>query len=105
MTRRVYEQLQRALWLEVLWIDLSGEAVEEHRAIVDAVLARDGKRACEAARRHVRCSPNNMSTTQNVYLHRGEIGRASCRERVCQYVKLSVIAVSFTYKEQRIRKA
>jgi DNA-binding GntR family transcriptional regulator len=71
MNRRVYEHLQLALWLEVLWIDLSGEAVEEHRAIVDAVLARDGKRACEAARRHVRCSLNNMSTIQNVYLHRG----------------------------------
>ncbi len=70
MTRRVYEQLQLALWLEVLWIDLSGEAVEEHRAIADAILARDGKRAREAARRHVRASLNNMSTIQNVYLHR-----------------------------------
>lgn len=70
MTRRVYEQLQLALWLEVLWIDLSGEAVEEHRAIVDAVLARDANRAREAARRHVRASLNNMSTIQNVYLHR-----------------------------------
>lgn len=75
MTRRVYEQLQLALWLEVLWIDLSGEAVEEHRAIVEAVLARDGKRACEAARWHVRTSLNNMSTIQNVYLHRsGRLG-------------------------------
>src|SRR3546814_13545224 len=25
---------------------------------------------------------------------RGEIGRASCRERVCPYVKISVVAVS-----------
>lgn len=70
MTRRIYEQLRLALWLEVLWIDLWGEAVEEHRAIVDAVLARDGKRACAAARRHVRGSLDNMSTIQNVYLHR-----------------------------------
>ncbi len=75
MTKRVYEQLQVALWLEVLWIDLSGEAVEEHRAIVDAVLARDGKRACAAARQHVRASLNNMSTIQDVYLHRsGRLG-------------------------------
>src|SRR3546814_20514923 len=27
-----------------------------------------------------------------------EIGRASCRERVCQYVSFSVVAVSFTTK-------
>src|SRR3546814_14630708 len=26
--------------------------------------------------------------------HLGEIGRASCRERVCQYVSISVVAVS-----------
>src|SRR3546814_20774356 len=28
-----------------------------------------------------------------------QIGRASCRERVCQYVSISVVAVSFTKKE------
>src|SRR3546814_11421602 len=27
-----------------------------------------------------------------------EVGRASCRERVCQYVSISVVAVSFTNK-------
>src|SRR3546814_14706400 len=29
-----------------------------------------------------------------------EIGRASCRERVCQYVSISVVAVSLTKKIQ-----
>src|SRR3546814_21034401 len=29
-----------------------------------------------------------------------EIGRASCRERVCQYVSISVVAVSFTQKRR-----
>src|SRR3546814_15280035 len=28
-----------------------------------------------------------------------EIGRASCRERVCQYVSISVVAVSFKKKQ------
>src|SRR3546814_11522262 len=28
-----------------------------------------------------------------------EIGRASCRERVCQYVKISVVAVALTKKK------
>src|SRR3546814_21011510 len=30
-----------------------------------------------------------------------EIGRASCRERVCQYVSISVVAVSLKKKTQR----
>src|SRR3546814_17681996 len=30
-----------------------------------------------------------------------QIGRASCRERVCQYVYISVVAVSFTTKERQ----
>src|SRR3546814_16375771 len=29
-----------------------------------------------------------------------EIGRASCRERVCQYVLISVVAVTFTKKKK-----
>src|SRR3546814_18401753 len=29
---------------------------------------------------------------------KGEIGRASCRERVCQYVSISVVAVSLKKK-------
>src|SRR3546814_18327744 len=29
-----------------------------------------------------------------------EIGRASCRERVCQYVSISVVAVSLTKKQK-----
>src|SRR3546814_20266820 len=32
---------------------------------------------------------------------RGEIGRASCRERVCQYVKISVVAVSLKKKKNK----
>src|SRR3546814_10948425 len=31
----------------------------------------------------------------------GEIGRASCRERVCQYVEVSVVAVSFQKKQKQ----
>src|SRR3546814_19827932 len=33
----------------------------------------------------------------------GEIGRASCGERVCQYVEISVVAVSLKKKKQKIR--
>src|SRR3546814_13967599 len=31
----------------------------------------------------------------------GEIGRASCRERVCQYVSISVAAVSLNKKKEK----
>src|SRR3546814_12067053 len=31
----------------------------------------------------------------------GQIGRASCRERVCQYVEISVVAVSLKQKKKQ----
>src|SRR3546814_16684740 len=34
---------------------------------------------------------------------RQQIGRASCRERVCQYVKIAVVAVSLKKKKKRIK--
>src|SRR3546814_20729595 len=37
----------------------------------------------------------NVGRTEN----KGEIGRASCRERVCQYVSISVVAVSLKKKK------
>lgn len=74
ITQRVYDQLRLALWLEVLWIDVWEDSVEEHRAIVDALLARDGKRAAEAARSHVRGTRDNMSIIKDVCDYRRRIG-------------------------------
>src|SRR3546814_17643958 len=34
----------------------------------------------------------------------GQIGRASCRERVCQYVSISVVAVSLKKKKTKTKK-
>lgn len=70
MTRRLYEQLRVALWLEVLWLDSWDDAVVQHRAIVDAVLARDIPRAVEAAREHVRDSLRNMARVERLYEER-----------------------------------
>lgn len=67
MTRRLYEQLRAALWLEVLWLDSWADAVEQHREIVEAVLARDVPRAVEAAREHVRDSLRNMARVERLY--------------------------------------
>src|SRR3546814_16012754 len=39
-----------------------------------------------------------FSTITIMNIGNGEIGRASCRERVCQYVSISVVAVSFQKK-------
>lgn len=77
ITRRVYDQLRLALWLEVLWVDVWKDAVEEHRAILDALLARDGKRAAEAARRHVRSTRENMKIINDVYDYRRRAGRTA----------------------------
>src|SRR3546814_13076238 len=41
-----------------------------------------------------------LSDTTNA----GQIGRASCRERVCQYVSLSVVAVSLIIKTNQYSK-
>jgi DNA-binding GntR family transcriptional regulator len=70
MTRRLYEQLRVALWLEVLWIDSWTEAVEQHREIVEAVAARDVARAVGAAREHVRDSLRNMARIERLYEER-----------------------------------
>src|SRR3546814_13684136 len=35
---------------------------------------------------------------------KSEIGRASCRERVCQYVEILVVAVSLKKKKQKKKK-
>src|SRR3546814_16190044 len=37
-----------------------------------------------------------------IQCHQGQIGRASCRERVCQYVSISVGAVSLNKKNKDI---
>jgi len=70
MTRRLYEQLRVALWLEVLWIDSWDDAVEQHREIIEAVVARDLPRAVEAAREHIRDSLRNMTRIERLYEER-----------------------------------
>jgi DNA-binding GntR family transcriptional regulator len=70
MTRRLYEQLRVALWLEVLWIDSWDDAVEQHREIIEAVVARDVPRAVEAAREHIRDSLRNMARVERLYEER-----------------------------------
>src|SRR3546814_13865095 len=45
----------------------------------------------------------DAATRESLELVRTKIGRASCRERVCQAVYISVVAVYLTKKDYRYR--
>ncbi len=70
LSDQVYQQLRLALWLEVLWVDLEHTDLDEHRAISDAICARDPEAAEAAARVHVQSSLKNMSKLQRIWAHR-----------------------------------
>ncbi|WP_086995520.1 GntR family transcriptional regulator [Rhizobium sullae] len=74
VTEQVYQQLRLALWLEVLWVDLEHTDLDEHRAIADAICARDPEAADAAARAHVQSSLKNMSKLQRIWAHRRTTG-------------------------------
>lgn len=74
-SEQIYQQLQLALWLEVLWIDLAGSDLAEHRAIADALIARDPAAAGAAAREHVQSSLRNMMKLEELMRYRrGRVG-------------------------------
>jgi DNA-binding GntR family transcriptional regulator len=75
ITQRVYDQLRLALWVEVRWIDQWKMAVEEHRAIVTAVMARDAPAAVAAARAHIRSSRQNMQIIRQINQVRRDDGQ------------------------------
>ncbi len=82
ITQRVYDQLRLALWVEVRWIDQWKMAVEEHRAIVTAVMARDAPAAVAAARAHIRSSRQNMQIIRQINQVRRDDGhRAPMRPK------------------------
>jgi DNA-binding GntR family transcriptional regulator len=66
MTDQIYQQLQLALWLEVQWVDFGDSDLVEHKAIAEAICARDAEAAATAARAHVRSSLANMDKVQAI---------------------------------------
>src|SRR3546814_15367521 len=60
---------------------------------VPVVFAHVGQRGADAALRRHGMRPGRKEL--------GEIGRASGRERVCQYVEISVVAVSLKKKKKK----
>src|SRR3546814_16619334 len=73
---------------ELLVRRLNGDVRIPAKSTVNAVLDRHGlvKRAKECRR------------------HKAKLGRASCRERVCQYVSLSVVAVDVKKKKTKLKQ-
>lgn len=67
---QLYEQLQLALSLEVLWIDLGDMGLQEHQAIANALCARDAKAASAAASKHVQSSLRSMTRIREILKHR-----------------------------------
>src|SRR3546814_16296801 len=65
------------------------------------------RRACRRAPRapsasaRRRAGPAGPSSAPPRLPDRDQIGRASCRDRVCQYVSISVVAVSLKKKNQK----
>src|SRR3546814_5615786 len=57
---------------------------------------RDRLRHVRGTGRRAGCPRQHAESARDVPR---EIGRASCRERVCQYVLISVVAVSFNKKK------
>jgi len=72
MTNQIYEKLQLALLLEVLWTDIDDSGLEEHKAIAQALFARDPVAAAQAARMHVQSSLKNMTKVREVLKYRRE---------------------------------
>lgn len=70
MSEQIYQQLQLALWLEVLWVERPDDGLAEHKAIARAILARDSAAAARAARNHVRSSIANMAKVHEIYQYR-----------------------------------
>lgn len=67
LTSQIYQQLQMALLLEVMWMDLGDLGLVEHKAIAEALYARDAKSAAAAARAHVRSTLANMQKLRSVF--------------------------------------
>src|SRR3546814_20975280 len=86
--------------------DLEGGGERSHGASADDRARRAGLCRGDRHRRTKRQRQKLFRDAQDLPRYRSqdrqdgaEIGRASCRERGCQYVYISVVAVSFTNKE------
>src|SRR3546814_14659413 len=86
--------------------DVCSSDLFEHTGITagsEIDVAAHGEVAAGELTAHVEfaCWPGERTQAEQVAIQLGQqIGRASCRERVCQYVSISVVAVSLKKKIQ-----
>src|SRR3546814_11657577 len=76
----------------------AGDTPHLRDAMVDLIKIVEGFFACGVASSvYGQADPSGNFMPEPVFSN--EIGRASCRERVCQYVSISVVAVSLKRKQ------
>src|SRR3546814_17598375 len=83
--------------------DLPGRRRDQRLHVLSVGAHLPGQEPGEAGRRRDRRQPQwhlerSESRRRGALRRQGAIGRASCRERVCQYVSISVVAVSLKKK-------
>src|SRR3546814_11899472 len=76
--------------------------LDEPLAALDAGLRRQMQLFLKQTQRRIRTTFVFVTHDQDEAITMSEIGRASCRERVCQYVYISEVAVSLQKKTQSI---
>src|SRR3546814_17247186 len=85
-------------------IAANSDAIAPARTAADALrLNKEGKLIAFKSMENSYPLGEDLSLLKEFY-DKGQIGRASCRERVCQYVYISVVAVSLKNKKQATHK-
>src|SRR3546814_14038421 len=82
-------------------VKLIALASRQHACRRPAVALHRFQVRCPARRRRSVTSESEQKTLKFLFGHQQQIGRASCRERVCQYVSISGVAVSSKQKENK----
>src|SRR3546814_17592829 len=84
--------------------DLSGLARHEQADVVVELIGGSDGPALTLARETLKQGRHFVTANKAMIAHHGleQIGRASCRERVCQYVSIPVDAVSFKTTNNRL---
>src|SRR3546814_14442196 len=100
LAQRMVERVELARLLRVLEVE---PAVDNGANLVDLFLQRERRSHASAPfmlKQEFRNRPAAIFGADQIG-GRHEIGRASCREKVCQYVEISVVAVPLKKKTNK----
>src|SRR3546814_16362008 len=106
--RRGVEQRRRRLQAEPLCRDCKAKGVITAATAPDHIVPLalggsddDSNVRCLCTECHLERTREQFGHRARVTMGEAEIGRASCRERVCQYVKISVVADALKKKKKK----